>query len=376
MREPSSYRWCVIVPTYNNERTLANILERILVYTHEVIVINDGSTDRTREILQNFPQITVLHQEKNSGKGAALRKGFTFALDNGYEYAITIDSDGQHFPEDIPNFLRRLEEKGEPVLLLGARNMSQEGIPRRSSFGNKFSNFWFWFETGIRLEDTQSGFRLYPLSEMPKKYYTPKFEFEIESIVRAAWKGIPVENIPVQVHYQDRVSHFRPVRDFARISVLNTILVTCTLLYIKPRDFFRNLKKKELKQFIKEEILESSAPPHVKALSMALGVFWGIVPLWGFQTLGVIGSAYALRLNKMIAFGFSNISLPPFIPIIILASIKLGTWLITGPEVNEGTLEIEKHLVQYIVGGSVLALVMSSITGILGYIFFRSKVHA
>lgn len=109
---------------------------------------------------------------------------------------------------------------------------------------------------------------------------------------------------------------------------------------------------------------------------MALGVFWGIVPLWGFQTLGVIGSAYALRLNKMIAFGFSNISLPPFIPIIILASIKLGTWLITGPEVNEGTLEIEKHLVQYIVGGSVLALVMSSITGILGYIFFRSKVHA
>lgn len=244
MREPSSYRWCVIVPTYNNERTLANILERILVYTHEVIVINDGSTDRTREILQNFPQITVLHQEKNSGKGAALRKGFTYALENGYEYAITIDSDGQHFPEDIPNFLQRLEEKGEPVLLIGARNMSQEGIPRRSSFGNKFSNFWFWFETGIRLEDTQSGFRLYPLSEMPKKYYTPKFEFEIESIVRSAWKGIPVENIPVQVHYQDRVSHFRPVRDFARISVLNTILVTCTLLYIKPRDFFRNLKKR------------------------------------------------------------------------------------------------------------------------------------
>ncbi len=299
-------------------------------------------------------------------------------MDLGFDYALTIDSDGQHFPADIPRFLERLDEKQTPTLLIGARNMAQEGVPKKSSFGNKFSNFWYWFETGIRLEDTQSGFRLYPLKEMPKKYFTPKFEFEIESIVRAAWKGIPVENIPIQVHYEqvDRVSHFRPFRDFTRISVLNTVLVTITLLYIKPRDFIRNLKKKDLKQFLKEEVLESKAPPSTKAFSMALGVFWGIVPLWGFQTMGVLGSAYALRLNKLLAFAFSNVSLPPFIPLIIWASVKVGAFFINGPAPSAGPIEIEKHLVQYLVGGVLLAVSMGALTGALGYLLLISRPKA
>ncbi len=246
MRVPSKYKWCVIIPTYNNHRTLANVISGVLKYTDAVIVVNDGSTDGTAGILQQFPALTVLEHPRNQGKGAALRTGFEKAREAGYDFAITIDSDGQHFPDDIPVFIEKLEASDGNILLIGERNMAQEGVPRKSSFGNKFSNFWFWFETGITLADTQSGFRLYPLSQMPKHYFTPKFEFEIESIVRAAWKGIKVENVPVRVHYElkDRVSHFRPFRDFTRISILNTVLVVITLLYIKPRDFFRSLKKK------------------------------------------------------------------------------------------------------------------------------------
>lgn len=243
-----STNFCVIVPTYNNQKTLKKVLDSVLDFTSDIIVVNDGSTDETFDILKQYPQLTQIRHPKNLGKGRALRNGFRKAIELNFEYAITIDSDGQHFASDIPNFIAAIQEEPNS-LLIGSRNMTQENVPKKSSFGNKFSNFWFKFETGIKLDDTQSGFRLYPLQLLPKQFYTNKFEFEIEVIVRSAWKGITVKNIPIQVLYDpaERVSHFRPFRDFTRISILNTVLVTNSLLYIKPRDFFRRAKKKVLK---------------------------------------------------------------------------------------------------------------------------------
>ena len=166
----------------------------------------------------------------------------------GYDYAITIDSDGQHFPEYIQIFVETLEQaENKNLLLIGARNMKQKGVPGKSSFGNKFSNFWFWFETGIKLTDTQSGFRLYPLKALEKlKFYTKKFEFEIEVIVKSAWNDVEVKNIPIKVLYDEteRVSHFRPFKDFTRISILNTSLIFILVFYIKPKNLYRKLKKK------------------------------------------------------------------------------------------------------------------------------------
>lgn len=240
---------CVIIPTYNNDKTLCCVLEGVLTYTDNIIVVNDGSTDSTALILKNFPLVEQIHFPKNCGKGFALRKGFERSKKLGYKYAITIDSDGQHFPEDLALFISRLEEGEENAILIGLRNMKQAGVPQKSNFGNKFSNFWYWVETSHVLKDTQSGFRLYPLHIMPQKWYSTKFEFEIEVIVRSAWKNIKVENIPVQVKYdpEERVSHFRPFMDFTRISVLNTILVTIAIVYIKPRDFILQFKKKNSK---------------------------------------------------------------------------------------------------------------------------------
>ena len=370
---------CVVIPTYNNHKTLKRVVEGVLDYTLDIIIVNDGSTDSTAQILEEFGDIKQIHLPKNKGKGNALRIGFELAEELGFNNAITIDSDGQHFPEDIPVFIDALyNSENKNLLLIGARNMSQEGVPKKSSFGNKFSNFWFWFETGISLEDTQSGFRLYPLHYLKElKFYTKKFEFEIEVIVKAAWNGTSVENIPVNVLYDEaeRVSHFRPFKDFTRISILNTWFVLVTFLYIKPRNIYRKFKKKGLKQFLMEDLLGSQDSPRKKAFSIALGVFIGLSPLWGFHTLLVIFLAILLNLNKAIAFAFSNVSLPPFIPFVLYASSKMGQYVLgieysyTMEEMTEN-FEVMKHLKAYIVGSFSLAISAAIILGFLGYLIF------
>ncbi|HLV69474.1 MAG TPA: glycosyltransferase family 2 protein, partial [Xanthomarina sp.] len=230
---------CVIIPTYNNQHTLKRVINGVLELTNNLIVVNDGSTDTTSSILKAYPNIQQVHFPENKGKGVALREGFKHAISLGYKFAITIDSDGQHFPNDIPHFINELEQnQAKDILIIGARNMSHESVPGKSSFGNKFSNFWFWVETGIKLQDTQSGFRLYPLNVLKKlNFYTTKFEFEIEVIVKTAWKDVEVKNIPIQVLYDEseRVSHFRPFKDFTRISILNTWLVFLTAIYYFPK---------------------------------------------------------------------------------------------------------------------------------------------
>ncbi|WP_104734947.1 DUF2062 domain-containing protein [Hanstruepera ponticola] len=370
---------CVLIPTYNNERTLKRVLDGVLLITKNVIVVNDGSTDSTSKTLKSYQEIEQIHFPKNKGKGVALREGFKKAIALGYEYAITIDSDGQHFPADIPNFINALEVSNDKnLLLIGSRNMNQEGVPGKSSFGNKFSNFWFWFETGIKLQDTQSGFRLYPLNVIKNMtFYATKFEFEIEVIVKSAWRGVTVQNIPIQVLYDEneRVSHFRPFKDFTRISILNTWLVIVTLFYIKPRDVFRKLKRKGIKRFFVEDFLGSGDSARKKGLSIALGVFIGLSPFWGFHTVIVIFLAIFFRLNKAIAFAFSNVSLPPFIPFILYASFEFGQYIMnvdygyTKEEIIEN-FEVLTHIKAYIIGSFSLAIISATVLGICGYVFF------
>lgn len=379
----SHLKCCVIIPTYNNHKTLERVIKGVLLYTDAVIVINDGSTDSTPQILAQYPQLAVIHQPQNRGKGIALQTGFNAAKSAGYKYAITIDSDGQHFPDDIPVFIDMLEQEGE-ALLIGSRNMQHETVPKKSSTGNRISNFWFWFETGIKLTDTQSGYRLYPLDKLPKKYFTNKFEFEIEVIARTAWNGVPVKNIPVKVLYDmnERVSHFRPFTDFTRISILHTLLVIISIFYIKPRDFIRSFKKKSLKRFFLENVLESGDSNSKKALSIALGVFIGIAPVWGLQTVTVLFLAYIFRLNKLIAFAFSNISIPPMIPIIIFTSIKIGSLFITSNQVTDdmSTMDaIGENVFQYLAGSIILATLAALIFGLAGYgiltVLDKNKIH-
>ena len=373
----SNFKVCVIIPTYNNADTLAKVIGDVLRFTTHIIVVNDGSNDGTSEILVNYPQLDVISYSKNKGKGFALKRGFALAKEKGYDYAITIDSDGQHSADDLPAFAEKLKEEPEAIII-GSRNMEKEDIPGKSSFGMKFSNFWFWVETGIRHPDTQSGYRLYPLKFIsPKKLLTHKFEFEIEIIVRLAWKGVKVTSVPVNVHYhnkEERISHFRPFIDFTRISILNTFLVLWAFLWIKPRDVTRKILSKPLKKHYQEQISNSKYSNLNLALSIAFGVFMGIVPIWGYQMLSAIFLAYVFKLNKVVVVISANISFPPLIPVILYFSLKMGEFVL-GHNLNLSFHSdisfdvIKSALWSYIVGSIVLAIIAGIISGLISFSF-------
>jgi glycosyltransferase involved in cell wall biosynthesis len=365
------------VPTYNNAGTLATLLNELRTFQAYVIVVNDGSTDDTQNILDRFSEIHSISYSPNKGKGVALRQGFRAAADQGYQYAISIDSDGQHFTRDIPAFLDCLG-KNPGALIIGARNMNQSSVPGKSSFGHKFSNFWFKVETGIELPDTQSGFRLYPIQRLQSMtFITRRFEFEIEVIVRAAWKGIPVISVPVSVYYAppgERVSHFRPFADFTRISILNTFLVFISFLYIKPRDLLRKLfLKQKWKEVFVDELFDPAQSNIRKSISVAFGIFMGILPIWGFQLVAAIFLAVLFRLNKGLVIVFANISIPPMIPLIIYASYRFGEfWM---PD-HASAISLTKTLSisairynfkQYLAGSISLAIVAGLIAGLITY---------
>ncbi len=238
---------CVIIPTYNNATTLEKIIADVSEYCTNILVVNDGSTDETASILAKNTTIQQLSYQPNQGKGIALRKGFDYAIQQGFDYAITIDSDGQHYAKDLPTFADTLSQEPQAILI-GSRNLNQKNIPTKSNFGNKFSSFWLWVETGIRLQDTQSGYRLYPIKAIQNyKFITGRYEFEVEILVKAAWEGIKLMGIGIDVYYppaNERISHFRPFRDFFRISLLNTFLCTLAFFWYRPRLLFRQFKKK------------------------------------------------------------------------------------------------------------------------------------
>ena len=241
------YKLCVVIPTYNNAGTLARVLNDVCKYTSSVIVVNDGSTDHTSVILKDFDgTVEVVAYQTNKGKGYALKCGFDRAEALGYKAAITLDSDGQHFASDIEAFVQ-VHATCPGAFLIGQRII--EGLmPSGNSFANRFSNFWFAVQTGRRLQDTQNGFRLYPLAAMKGlRPLSTRYEAELEMLVRSAWKGIAIQPVPVHVYYpaeNEHVSHFRPGKDFFRISLLNTLFTFLAILYGYPSMLCRKLFRK------------------------------------------------------------------------------------------------------------------------------------
>ena len=234
---------CVVIPTYNNEKTLATVIDSVLEYGVAIVVVNDGSTDRTNAILDPYKEkIKIVSYPKNRGKGYALKCGFDCVKQMGYKYALTLDSDGQHYAEDIPLFVE-MNRKYPDALIVGNRNLTQDNMPKKNTFANRFSNFWFALQTGTKLPDTQTGYRLYPLEKMKNlRPFTSRYEAELEMLVRCAWRGIKLVSIPIRVYYareEERISHFRPGVDFLRISLLNSLFVFLAVIYGYPSIFFR-----------------------------------------------------------------------------------------------------------------------------------------
>lgn len=397
---------CVVIPCYNHVATVEAVVRGAQAHC-PVIVVDDGSTVPLRdsvfrsrrgdeadgpESLEGPPRhlggyvvcrisvIDLVRLETNSGKGAALRAGFQIASELGYTHVITMDADGQHFPEDLPKFLEAARANPD-AMLVGVRDFIAAGCPTHRRRSNAVSTFWFWTETGVRLGDTQCGFRCYPLALTQQlKARSGRYAFELEFMVRASWMGTPLVPVPVKCTYapdQIRQSHFRPVRDLAHITFMNIGLVAQS--WTVPRSLriaWSRGEKISFRRALSEFFSEHAHEPWRLSLAVGLGLFLGIAPLWGFQTLATAVAAHWLRLNKAIAVLASNISIPPVLPFILYAALVLGHWMFTGKLVDFTAKEMTKALVldylwHWFIGSLVLATIVSAIGVGTTYTFAR-----
>lgn len=241
---------CAVIPTYQNAKTLLKVVADVHRVVDTVFVVDDGSNDGTAALLDkatgNERPEKVLTHPKNCGKGAALKTGLTYARQQGFRYAVTVDADGQHRADDIPALLKAVEEEPD-ALVIGSRGLQHENMPAKSTFANRFSNFWFALQTLQRLPDTQSGLRVYPLRCLHGlRWMSARYEAELTLLVFSAWAGVKLLPVPVSVYYpprDQRVTHFRPGRDFTRISMLNTLLCFLMVAYGWPRIFCRQIAR-------------------------------------------------------------------------------------------------------------------------------------
>jgi glycosyltransferase involved in cell wall biosynthesis len=220
----------IIIPVYNHGNQIGEVVRQTRQLDLPILVIDDGSTDSTPDILEAVDGITLLRHAENQGKGAALLTGFRAAQARGHDWAVSLDGDGQHHPEDVRKLLRIVQD-GERCMVIGRRQGMEKNanVPWTSRFGRRFSNFWVWAAGGPLLADSQSGFRLYPLPEALRlDVRARRYQFEVEILVKARQRGIAVREVPIRVVYQSkgvRVTHFQPWQDFWRNSVTFTGLI-------------------------------------------------------------------------------------------------------------------------------------------------------
>jgi glycosyltransferase involved in cell wall biosynthesis len=208
-----------LIPALNAEKTIGDVVRDSVPHVESVVVIDDGSTDRTGDV-SRANGATVLRHEVNQGKGASLKTGFRYAIENGYDGVVTLDADGQHLPSEIPKILRAHEESGADLVIGGRAHLFGEMLPRRR-IANRFSAWTIAKCAGTRVTDSQSGFRFYSTKLLGAvKLRTDGFDMESEVIVRAGRGGFKIITTPISLGFIDGIStsHYKPLKDTMRIA--------------------------------------------------------------------------------------------------------------------------------------------------------------
>ncbi|MBF0263669.1 MAG: glycosyltransferase family 2 protein [Gammaproteobacteria bacterium] len=226
MKQETPLKWLVVIPAYNEEATIEKLIDEVLHKSPtELLIVNDASEDRTAEIIngmKNHLNFQVIHQKKNQGKAASLWQGFDLAIQKKFDVVLTLDGDGQHRAEDLP-LLIDAYHKNTKSLVIGARKKDLKTQPLARFLANRFANFWVSWAAGYSVKDSQSGFRLYPVTLLEQIQYirnTEGFVFESEVIIEAAWRDYysEVVEIPTIYHKNRRPSHFKPYQDIKKIT--------------------------------------------------------------------------------------------------------------------------------------------------------------
>jgi len=212
---------CVVIPVYNSPY-IKEVVEDVLRHGYKIIVVDDGSSS---DVGLDALDVEIVTHEENRGKGEAIISGAKKAKELGFSSFVTMDGDKQHLSSEIAKLIDAYEDD---TIVIGVRNFEDENIPQSSKFGRKFSNFWVNLETFKKFKDTQSGFRIYPLSILDLNIANRRFDFEIEVLVLHSYSGKKCIDVDVECYYpphNERVSHFDKIKDNIRLSLVHSKLV-------------------------------------------------------------------------------------------------------------------------------------------------------
>jgi glycosyltransferase involved in cell wall biosynthesis len=390
----------VVAPTHDNDATLADVVRRVRAQGLPLIVVNDGSTDDTAAVLSLLrdadPGVTVLTHPRNRGKAAALMTGFAAAGGAGYTHAVTIDTDGQLDPEQIPSLLS-IARRSPHALVIGQRDENIDGYPSRSRIGRRVSNLFVWMQSGVRVSDSQCGFRVYPLSLLRAvRCRAGRYGFETEIITRAGWAGVPVVGATVRCHYFPRekaVSHFRPFLDSFRSVPMHFRLMVRALVPVPHRRTTKAAGKglwrrlidwlnpmPALRQLREDDVSRANA-----AAGLAMGAFIANLPAYGFQTAVSLYAAKRFHLHPVSVVLGSHLSTPPVGPVLVAAAIGLGHMLLHGEFPTLASYDVRHtgvwpllraSFVEWMVGGFILGLFSAWVTYLSARWLFKFAARA
>lgn len=226
------FKPCILIPVYNHELPLPALVQRLEAYGLACFLIDDGSADACaavmRGLAERYPWVRHVRQERNGGKGSAVKLGLRLAAQEGHSHAVQIDADGQHDPDDLRKFLDLAERR--PEAMIAGLPRFDASIPKSRYYGRYLTHVWVWINTlSFAIRDSMCGYRVYPLASCLELLRSTKLgdhmEFDTEILVRLYWQGIPILHIPTRVRYpQDGISHFRLREDNFLISRMHARL--------------------------------------------------------------------------------------------------------------------------------------------------------
>jgi glycosyltransferase involved in cell wall biosynthesis len=375
--------YLVVIPLFNHAKNIPAVVEGIFAQpsgsgTPVVLVVDDGSTDNAETVLQRLcaarntnavfaadalRPLQVIRHERNLGKGAALLSAAAWAAAHGFSHMVTIDADGQHYPEDMPALVRESVLHQEAVIV-GTRDFHTEHVPVGSRFGRKFSWFWMRVQTGVDVADMQSGFRVYPVQLLNRLKFVEKgFAFETEVLVKASWAGFQIRSVPVRVQYPpaaERVSHFRFLYDNFRLTVLNTKLTFRALLPVPFLHYEQDDKGgisvlRPLASLLR--LLEDKNTPLLLGFSTFIAVAVNTLPLVGLQSPLILLAIGWLRLNRAWTLAVHHALWTPFLMALCMECgyfLRQGR-LLTDISWNSLAREFPSRILDWLLGSIVVA---------------------
>lgn len=362
---PSQIKVLVVIAHYNHFNTLRQVATQCRAVWPYVLVVDDGSDNFSDKLLENI-DVHLVRQMPNQGKGAAILAAATWAKQHHFTHIITIDSDGQHRPEDIARFVSAAKQQPS-ALIIGVRKFD-DTVPRSSRFGRAFGNFWVHLQTGKAVRDIQSGYRCYPVDMLDVlTVWSKRYAFEVEVTVRALWAGFSVKEIEIPVVYtKERISHFHKLKDNFRLTVLNTYLTMRAMLPVAHRQYeYKDgkLTPRPFSQTLRDNL---TAPGSVwrNACSAAWGIFCGSIALPGIRQVWLFGGAGWWNLNRLVCISFEKLCVGPIVPALC---IEVGYYVRYGhflTQFNFTTLgrQALQRVWEWVLGSLVVAPILGAIT--------------